>query len=137
MKSLFLILTLSAFAAFVRGDEIALIAHPSVPAESIDDDGVKSFLLGTKTKWPNGPVLKLAVLHSGSVHETVIKTFTNRTAEQFDKYWKKQVFTGQGIMPFIAKTEAEMLDYVASNPGAFGYISRSAATGAVKTVMVR
>ncbi len=123
---------LAAFAVHAHGQDAALIAHPSVGDATVSAEDVKGILLGTKTKWDGGGVIKLVVLSEGAVHDKVIKDYTQRTSDQFDKYWKKQVFTGKGIMPQVVKTDAEVLDYVAKTPGAFGYVAKENATAAVK-----
>lgn len=124
-------LTLPCFA-----QEVVFIAHPSTSETSLTADDAKNILLGTKGKWNSGAAIKLAVLANGDVHETVMKTYLQRSADQFDKYWKKQVFTGKGIMPATPASEAEMVAYVAANPGAFGYVSRTSVTDAVKILAV-
>ena len=127
-----LVVALAIFAIHARGQDAALIAHPSVGDTKVSAEDVKGILLGTKTKWDAGGVIKLIVLSEGVVHEKVIKDYTQRTGDQFDKHWKKQVFTGKGIMPQVAKTDAEVVDYVAKTPGAFGYVARENATDSVK-----
>ena len=135
MKRLSLLaLVLGVFLAAGHAQDAALIAHPSVGDAKLSADDVKGILLGTKTKWDSGGVIKVVVLSDGALHDRVIKDFTQRTSDQFDKYWKKQVFTGKGIMPQVAKTDAEVLEYVAKTPGAFGYVGKENATGAVKVL---
>lgn len=126
----------SMLAAISLHAEAVFIAHPDTAAASLSKDQLKSILLGTQTKWDGGGVIKLAVLAEGPTHESVISTFTGRTADQFDKYWKKQVFTGKGIMPDQFKTDADIVAFVARTPGAFGYADSAAATG-VKVIAVQ
>lgn len=135
MKKLFLLsLLCAAVTGALHAQDAALIVHPASAEVKLSPDDVKGLLLGTKTKWDGGTVVKLVVLAEGPVHEKVIKDFTQRTGDQFDKYWKKQVFTGKGIMPHVAKSDAEVVEYVAKTPGSFGYVARESATAAVKVV---
>lgn len=71
--------------------------------------------------------IRLVVLTEGEIHAAVLHTYAQRAPDQFDKWWKKQVFTGKGAMPAQAKTDAEVVDYVAKTPGAFGYVAKSSA----------
>ena len=135
MKKLILsALFLTLLTTFCRAQEAVVIANPSVGDVKLTSEEVKNILLGTKTKWDAGGVLKLAILSEGPVHDKVVKDFTQRTADQFDKHWKKQVFTGKGIMPYVAKSDTEMVDYVAKTPGAVGYVAKDSATGGVKVL---
>lgn len=131
MKTL-LLLAFLLTAAAGRAQDFAFITHPDTAEKAVSADEVKSILLNNRTKWGSGPVIKLAVLTEGAVHEKVIKDFTQRTPDQFDKYWKKQVFTGAGTMPALMKSDADVVAYVAANPGAFGYVAKGSVTDKVK-----
>jgi ABC-type phosphate transport system substrate-binding protein len=138
MSRYFIILTLLlGFGATARSQDVAFIVNPQGADAAISADDVKSVLLGNKTKWDGGGLIKLAVLTAGPAHDSVMKTYAQRSADQFDKYWKKQVFTGKGVMPVQAADDATIIDYVAKTPGAFGYVSASAVTGGVKVIPIR
>jgi ABC-type phosphate transport system substrate-binding protein len=138
MSRFLLILALFAgLTGAARAQDVALIVNPQGADASLSADDVKSVLLGNKTKWDGGGLIKLAVLTSGPAHEAVMTTYAQRSADQFDKYWKKQVFTGKGVMPQQAADDAAMIDYVAKTPGALGYVSRAAVTDRVKVLSVK
>jgi ABC-type phosphate transport system substrate-binding protein len=118
------------------GDAV-FIAHPDVSTSSFSKEEVKNILLGNKTKWDGGGIIKLAVLSEGPTCDSVILTYTSRSADQFDKYWKKMLFTGKGMAPDAFKTDAEMIAFVAKTPGAFGYIAEGASPTGVKTINVQ
>ena len=123
MKILFLIAALCGFTAFAKAQDVALVVHPDFAETSVTADDVKQILLGSLAKWRGGQVVKLVVLTDGAVHTKVIRDFTQRTPEQFDKFWKRLVFTGAGTLPAQAKSDAEVIAYVAANPGAIGYVA--------------
>lgn len=131
-----LVVLFGCFTAAAFAQDVTLIAHPSVSENTLSADDVSNILLGKKTSWSSG-VIKLAVLADGPVHDNMLKAYAQRTADQFDKHWKKLVFTGKGIMPSQFKTEAELLAYVANTPGAFGYVAPGAVTGAVKAITIQ
>jgi ABC-type phosphate transport system substrate-binding protein len=137
MKKFLFVLTFLGLAAVARAEDPVFIANPDVTTTSISADEAKSILLGTKSKWDSGALLKLAVLTTGAVHDKVIKDYTQRTADQFDKYWKKQVFTGKGTMPATPKSDAEMIEFVAKTPGAFGYVDHASVTAQVKVLEIK
>jgi ABC-type phosphate transport system substrate-binding protein len=130
--ALLLALVVSARAA----DEVFIVNPQGADAE-LSVDNLKAVLLGTKTKWDGGGLIKLAVLTAGPVHDKVIQDHTQRSADQFDKYWKKLVFTGKGFMPMQAADEAALIDYVAKTPGALGYVSAASVTDRVKVIPVK
>ena len=124
-----------ALAATARADG-TFITHPAGP-DALSRDEVKNILLGTRAKWDSGTLVKLAVLSGGPTHESLIQEFTARSADQFDKYWKKQVFTGKGSAPEAMKSDAEMIAYVSATAGAFGYVSAVPTGAAVKPIAIK
>jgi len=136
MKKLLFIAAFLGLTFAARGQDAVFIVHPDLNEGTLTAENVKHILLGNKTKWPHGSVIKLVVLTEGAVLEKVIKDYTQRTPDQFDKFWKKQVFTGVGTMPAQAKTDAEVIAYVAANPGAIGFIAKESVTDKVKVIPV-
>lgn len=116
----------------VLAEDFQLIANPECGVAAVSKDEAKSILLGAETKLSSGIVIKLAVLLGGPAHERVISELTARTPDQFDKHWKKLVFTGKGVMPETVGDEAAMVTYVAKTRGAIGYVSSSAKLDGVK-----
>lgn len=57
-----------------------------------------------------------------------------RTSAQLKAHWSKLVFTGKGTPPAELASEEAVLDFVAKNPQAIGYISAEKVTTAVKVV---
>jgi len=138
MSRLILFLALLAgLAVSARAADAVFIVNPQGADAGLSRDNLKAVLLGNKTKWEAGGLIKLAVLTSGPLHDKVIQDNTQRSADQFDKYWKKLVFTGKGFMPMQAADEAALVDYVAKTPGALGYVSPGAVTDRVKVIPVK
>jgi ABC-type phosphate transport system substrate-binding protein len=132
-----LLLACTVLAVAARAADYQFIAHPDTSTSTLSKEDAKNILLGSKGKWDNGTVIKLAILTGGPTHDKVINDITSRTADQFDKYWKKQVFTGKGVMPEAMADDAAMVAYVARTPGAFGYVSAGARTDGVKVLTVQ
>ena len=123
-RLLLLVAVLCGLALGARAQDAVFITNPGSSETSLSVDDVKAILLGNKTKWGSGSVIKLVVLTEGAVNDKVVRDYTQRSADQFDKYWKKLVFTGKGMPPASAKTDGEVIDYVSKTPGSFGYVAR-------------
>ncbi len=133
MKPLLFLAFFLGLTAGARAQEGVFIVHPAVTDTALSPVDLKDVLLGSITKWPGaGIAIKLVVLADGPLHTKLIKDFTQRTPDQFEKFWKKRVFTGTGVMPALARDEAELVAYVAANPGAIGYVSPASVTDKVK-----
>lgn len=130
----FVLLVLAA--AVATAADGVFISHPAGP-DAVTREEIKSILLGNKTKWDSGTLIHLAVLADGPVQEGIAQEYTARSADQFEKYWKKQVFTGKGSAPESIKSDADMIAYVAKTPGAFGYVSSAGVGPGVKVLTVK
>jgi ABC-type phosphate transport system substrate-binding protein len=138
MKRFFLLATvLFGLAAASLAQDAVFVTNPATADASLSGDDLKAILLGNKTKWESGGVIKLVVLTEGAVNDKVIRDHTQRSADQFDKYWKKLVFTGKGMPHATAKTDAEVIDYVSKTPGSFGYVAKESATDKVKVIAIK
>ncbi|WP_214000701.1 phosphate ABC transporter substrate-binding protein [Arsukibacterium sp.] len=58
-----------------------------------------------------------------------------RSSAQLKAHWSKLVFTGKGTPPLELATEAAVIEHVAQNPNAIGYVDASSVTDAVKVVL--
>lgn len=135
----FLALCLFALLAAtgLRAADAVLIAHPDAKASALSASEVKAILLGNQTSWSGGGNIRLCLQSAGAAHEAVLKTYVERSADQFDKYWKKLVFTGKGSPPEIFADDAAVAAYVAKTPGALGYVAAGASPAGVKILPVQ
>ncbi len=105
---------------------VVLICNQDLPVTALDKATVGKLFLGKTTKLADkGKTPKkvtLSTLKSGGVHNAFLKYFVNKTASQFESYWKKLVFSGKATMPKSFKTDKELVAYVAKTSGAIGYI---------------
>ncbi|MBV2128799.1 phosphate ABC transporter substrate-binding protein [Arsukibacterium indicum] len=58
-----------------------------------------------------------------------------RSSAQLKAHWSKLVFTGKGTPPPELATEAAVIEHVAQNPNAVGYVDVASVTDAVKVVL--
>ena len=128
---------LTVFTASTYAGE-AVIANSSTGSLSADE--VKSMFLGIMKSWPDGSKVTVAMLKSGNTHENFIKNMTGKSPSQYANHWKQLVFTGKGKMPSAQPTEEAMIAYIASTPGAIGYISDAkvaSLSGSVQEVTIK
>lgn len=118
----------------VASAEVAIIVHPSNSAtiEKADIERmfmgkIKSFSSGSEVIPANaGP----AAPSRAEFEDKVI----GRTSAQINAYWAKIVFTGKGSKPKELDSDAAILSFVASTPGAIAYVDAGAVNDSVKVV---
>jgi ABC-type phosphate transport system substrate-binding protein len=52
-----------------------------------------------------------------------LQNYVGENPDEFRARWRKAVFTGEGSMLKELSSESDVLKYVASTPGAIGYVS--------------
>ena len=113
-----------------------IVANNSVGSNSISAKDAGDIFLGRKKKLDDGSKAKLASLKEGDTHKAFLEQFVKRSNSQFRSHWKKAVFTGQGKPPKSFATEDELVAYVASTPGAIGYVDSATDTSSVKVLSI-
>jgi ABC-type phosphate transport system substrate-binding protein len=120
------------------GASFKLVAHPRVATDSLlAADGSRIFLKKT-AKWPDGStVVPVDLPVASRVREAFSQAVHGKSASAVDAYWQKQIFTGRDLPPLTKATEAEVLAFVRSTPGALGYVSSETASEGVKVIELK
>jgi hypothetical protein len=77
------------------------------------------------------------LLKSGSAHDEFLSAYVGKNDTAFRAGWRSLVFSGQATMPKSLDSEAAVVEYVAHNAGAIGYISKATPHEGVKVLAVR
>jgi len=117
--------------------DVVLVVNPSNPVASLDAKVAKKIFLGKKGSWDNGDKVVLYSQTSPQVTDDFSRKVLSKSAQQFNTFWKKALFTGTGRPPIEVRDDAEMKKFIAADPRGIGYISRDALDGSVKVVTLR
>lgn len=113
---------LLAAAAGSGAEDFTVIVHPSNPATSVSRGQLAAIFLRKSARWPNGtPAHPVDRIEDAPVREGFSKEVLGRSASAVKSYWVQRLFSGRGLPPPEKPSEAEVLDYVGSHPGAVGY----------------
>lgn len=134
-------ITLLAGMALITGTAQAasykVIVNNSVSVNSLSKKAASDLFLKKTTKWESGtPVMPVDQLDSSSAREGFSKAVHGKTAAAVKSYWNQQIFSGRDVPPVEKKSDAEVLSFVRSNPGAIGYVSEAASVEGVRVVTV-
>ncbi len=131
--SIAMLLLLPAGNAFAQ---IAIISNPDMEINSLRAKDVLRIFL-RKKKTLSGRVVKIAIQKDKPLHAEFVHDYIHKTPKQFTRYYKKMIFTGKGRPPKKVRDDAAMLHWVATTPGAIGYISAGTANDTVKVIVVQ
>jgi ABC-type phosphate transport system substrate-binding protein len=133
IKSIFFcLLLLTAPATFA---EIAAIVSPSNGNVSLDKLAISKIFLGKSKSFPDGSQAKPIDQNDDSpARDAFNGTVLGKSASQLKSYWSRLIFTGKGTPPKQVSNDAAVIELIANDPNAIGYIDASSVDGSVKVV---
>ena len=134
-RTLLTALALLALAPLALAQGYTVVAHPSTPATSLGKSDVARLFLKKVTSWSDGTkVVPVDLDRTSSTRRAFSMDVHRKDPNAIAAYWQKQIFSGRGVPPVVKNSDAQVLEFVRSTPGAVGYVSASASTAGVKTI---
>lgn len=103
--------------------DLVVIANRDSGVESLTRDAVVNIFMGRYQKLPSG-VTALPVDLAGD-KAAFYKSLLDKELPEVQSYWARLVFSGQGSPPRQMEKSEEVIDVVANNKGAVGYVDRA------------
>ncbi len=123
--------------ALAGAADFVIVANKGVSAGALSKAELQSIFLGEKTKWDDGKQIKIVTLDEGAAHKAFLQAVVGKTPSQFDSYWKKLIFTGKAAAPKSFDEAGKLVDFVAGQSGAIGYVASGQAVSSVKTISIK
>ncbi len=114
-----------------------IVANPGLKLAELSKSDCRDIFTGVSSNYKDGSHAVPVTLRSGPVQEAFLKNYLGKSDAAFRATWRAVVFAGQGMMPKSFDTEAALIDYVASVPGAIGYVGASTDHEKVKVIAVK
>ena len=131
-------LLLMALAGAIRSQAqvapVAVIAHPSVPHERLDDRALLDLYSLEDTRWSDGARVVLFDYKGKSEMKDRFYRFLGRRSSDMKRVWLRVILSGEGRSPTLLRTGEEVLEQVRLTPGSVGYVPASLVTDEVKVV---
>ncbi|MDI4670818.1 phosphate ABC transporter substrate-binding protein [Pseudoalteromonas shioyasakiensis] len=123
-------MTLCSHAAFA---DVAVIVNPA-NGNAIDEGTIKKIYLGKTKSFDDGTKVNPVNQDGNSVSDEFNDKVVGKSSSQLNAYWSKLVFTGKGTPPEKLANDQAVIDFVAANGDAIGYIDAAKVTDKVKVV---
>ena len=132
-----LLLAITPLIALTALQAQVIIVNSAVKAKDISKADLQDIFTGASSSFSSGSPAVPVTLKSGSVHEEFLKQYIGKKDTLFRGDWRVLVFSGKATMPKAFAGEEEVIEYVASNPGAIGYVGTPPHNPQVKVLAVR
>jgi len=139
MKKFLSVLLLAASASIFivqAKAQVIVIANPSVKASDVSKNDLKDVFTGASTSLGGANVVPI-LLKAGTAHEEFLQAYIGKNDTSYRAGWRSLVFSGQGTMPKSLDTDSAVVEFVAHNAGAIGYIGKATPHEGVKVLGVK
>ncbi|NEV61961.1 hypothetical protein [Thiorhodococcus minor] len=114
-----------------------LIVNESTAVAELTRNEARLYVTMRLKQWPDGTQVRLFVLPDDhDLHQRFVNVVLGLYPYQLRRVWDRQIFTGTGQAPTRVSSEDEMIQRVASTPGAIGYIESSEPSLGVRAVQI-
>jgi ABC-type phosphate transport system substrate-binding protein len=132
----FLLLALTSVFVAQAKAQVVVIANPSVKASEVSKNDLKDVFTGASTSLGGGSVVPI-LLKAGTAHEEFLQAYIGKNDTAYRAGWRSLVFSGQATMPKSLDGDTAVVEFVAHNAGAIGYIGKATPHEGVKVLAVK
>lgn len=123
------VLALWGLAGDASAQEFQVIVNASSSVTELTRDQVSRIFRRKNRKLAGADAVPVDLNSDQPVREVFSRTIHGKSTSSIDSHWLKQVFAGKDTPPVKMGSEAELLEFVRSHPGAIGYLSAGTALG--------
>lgn len=136
MRGLWLLLALGLLPGSMLATELAVVVHPARAFDYLTPAQVIELYTGRRTQFPDGhPAYPLDQAAISPGRAAFYQHLMNKSLAQINAYWARLLFTGRAEPPEVVADDAAVLQRVASDPAALGYVTSDAVDRRVKIVL--
>jgi len=114
--------------------EVAIVVN-SANSSVLSDSDLARLFLGKLKSFPDGDKAEPINQKFGNdIRKEFEQKVLGKSASQVKAYWSKQVFSGKGQPPHEEASDKDILNKVANDKTAIGYVDSTSVDGSVKVV---
>lgn len=129
------LLVAGAAAADTTRTGYVVIVNPGIRQSRLDRKFLAEIFLGHASRWPDDtPIRPVDLASDARARTRFSQEILARSVESVRNYWQQRIFSGQGLPPPELANDESVVSYVASHPGAVGYVAAGVALDGVTAV---
>jgi hypothetical protein len=113
-----------------------VIVNNGVSVRSMSSKAISDLFLKKTSTWSSGTAVVAVDNATPAVREEFSRIIHGKASAAVKSYWNQQIFSGRSIPPLEKASDAEVIAFVRSTPGAVGYVSNTADTSSVRVLTV-
>jgi ABC-type phosphate transport system substrate-binding protein len=137
LLSVFLLLAAASVLAVRVQAQVIVISNPGVKASEISKSDLRDVFTGNASSLKDGSRVTPILLKAGTAHEEFLEQYIGKNDAAYRAGWRSLVFSGQATMPKSLDGDVAVVEFVAHNAGAIGYIGKATPHDGVKVIAVR
>ena len=137
LRYVFLLLAAATIFASYAQAQVVVIANPGVKASDISKSDLRDVFTGNATSLKDGTRVVPILLKAGTTNEEFLQVYIGKSDSAYRAGWRSLVFSGQASMPKSLDPDSAVVDFVAHNAGAIGYINKATPHEGVKVLAVK
>ena len=112
-----------------------VIVNPASPVMSLDRKFLAQVFLRRTTRWSDDTPIRPVDLEPDSpARSRFSQEVLSRSVAAVRSYWQQRIFSGEGLPPPELAGDDAVVAYVASHPGAIGYVASGTRLNGVRAV---
>jgi len=117
----FLLLSMTSYA----NSYVVMSSTDSFVEENVDIKDLRDIFLGHRVLWRNGDrIFPAHISKTSSYMKGFLENVISMSPRQYNKYWRRRLFSGKGHPPVELKSDIKVLRYVLKTEGAIAVISK-------------
>ena len=134
----FIAVLFTSLISFAAAAEVVVIVNAGNGTGEIKKSHLSRIFMGKANEFESGEkAVAVNQISASSSRTEFDSSVLGKTTSQINAYWSKQMFSGGGTPPQELNGDLAVLQHVAQNPDAIGYVDSGVVNGAVKVVNIQ
>lgn len=121
-------------SASLASAEVVVIVNAASPISSASADDIAQVYLGKRSELGGNDVVPVDQSEGNAPRGVFYDKVVQKNESQLTAYWSRLIFTGKGSPPKQVGGDADVVDAVAMDEEAVGYVDSSAVAEGVKVI---
>lgn len=140
LKAMVVLLALAGAGPGTADDNVdfVIIVSADNPVRALPAHALADIYLGRRTRFPDGRRAEPVDYRDGSsATDAFYREILGRSAPQLRAHWSRLLFTGRGRAPHQVGSAEELIEWIAAQPNAIGYVAADTVDDSVRIVQLQ